>query len=258
MATPSGKWRSKVGRWIRFAYSRLREPLGYLMILTAIGGGLLQSPKVTLGSLGILCGMIVRLLFEIHSQTEAASKSKRFGSIQDAREEIKVCLHDAFKRDKYIEIQWIGMTMYNVWNTMEQVFDWLAESESAKDVRFRVAMLQSGWLDANSINHDWTGASANQTAQKILSYPQHHSRAINWKFEIERYAHMPAVHGGLINRKYLFLGVCRWEEGTLKAGDRSYEVYSFRDGDESQEKIEVFERWFDFCFSAKPPWYTFP
>ena len=226
------------------------------MILAAVCGGLFQNLKLQISSLGILCGIVLRLLFEIHARSELSVKPIRFAGIAEACPEMKICLLDAFKHHKYIEIQWIGMTMFNVWNTMESVFDWLATSERVPDVRFQVAMLEGAWLDAHHINDAWTGEIAQGIAKRINKYPEHHIGAHNWKFEVQRYAHMPAVHGGLINGKYLFLGICQWEEGTLKAGDRLYELYTFRDGEDSTDKIEVFRNWFHFCFNPKPNWYS--
>jgi hypothetical protein len=66
---------------------------------------------------------------------------------------------------------------------------------------------------------------------------------------------MPTLHGGLVNGKYLFMGVCRWEGRALKAGDRPYEVHTFKEGDEALDRIKVFENWFNLCFGPKPDWY---
>lgn len=255
----SKKPRSRLGSWLRHAYNKVREPVGYVLVALAVIGSLSSNSKLQIGALGILCGIILRLLFEIHSKVDSARQpTRRFKSLADARSELEDCLRDSLKQNGFIHIQWMGMTMFNVWNTMESVFDWLAEEVHARQVRFDVAMLDSSWLDENKINASWTGASANINADKIELYTKgepERLKGLEWIFEVHRYAHMPMLHGGLINGKYLFVGVCRWEGRTLKAGDRPFEIHSFKDGDEALDKIKVFENWFNLCFGPKPEWY---
>jgi len=151
------------------------------------------------------------------------------------------------------------MTMFNVWNTMEGVFEDLSR-DAVKEVKFDVAMSASEWLDANRINDGWTGAAANSVRDKMRAFEKWKQTSdagkIGWEFDIRRYGHMPAVHGGLINDKYLFLGIARWEHGNLKAGDRPYEVHTMRDGEFANDRIRVFRDWFDYCFKepdVRPP-----
>jgi hypothetical protein len=109
----------------------------------------------------------------------AATATRRVKSVADARSEMEACLRAALKEDAFLRIQWIGMTMFNVWNTMESVFDWLATDVRARQVRFEVAMLDSRWLDKNRINPSWTGASADVNAQKIRLYTQGDPERLN-------------------------------------------------------------------------------
>jgi len=78
-------------------------------------------------------------------------------------------------------------------------------------------MLSKEWLEQNRINDAWTPTSAEETRKRILQYFEKRNREgdRNWLSEVHRYSHMPAVHGGLINRRYLFLGICRWDRGDL-------------------------------------------
>jgi hypothetical protein len=249
------KW---FGNWLRAAYLRVRQPLGFVLIILVTLGGLWNS-KLQIGASAILLAMILRLMFEIHARSESAPSIQRVRSVADARTEIEKYLRDALRQDGFIRVQWIGMTMFNVWNTMEAVFDKLADEVRAKQVRFEVAMLDGTWLDQNRINSSWTGASADINAEKIRLYTQGDPlklQGLDWVFEVHRYAHMPALHGGLINGKYLLMGLCRWEGRMLKAGDRPYDIFTFKDGDDSLDKIKVFENWFNLCFGPKPDWYS--
>ena len=251
--------RNRLGTWIRTAYQKAREPVGFVLLVLALIGSLSSNARLQAGALTLLLGIVLRLLFEIHSRTESnATTTNRVKSVTDARNVMEGCLKAGLKVDGFIRIQWIGMTMFNVWNTMEAVFDWLAEDVRASRVRFEVAMLDCTWLDQNQINPAWTGKSAEIIAEKIRLYTQGNPEKIHgldWVFEVHRYAHMPAIHGGLINGKYLFMGICRWEGRTLKAGDRPYDVYTFKDGDDALDRIKVFDNWFNLCFGPKPNWY---
>lgn len=259
MANSSPQTSRRLGSWIKQAYNKVREPVGYVLVGLAVIGSLSSNSKLQYGALAILCGIILRLLFEIHGKQDSASQpTTRVNSLADARSELETCLRESLKQNGFIRIQWMGMTMFNVWNTMESVFDWLAQNLHAPQVRFEVAMLDSSWLDQHKINASWTGASADINADKIQLYTKgdpEKLQGLDWVFEVHRYAHMPMLHGGLINGKYLLMGVCRWEGRTLKAGDRPFEIYSFKDGDEALDKIKVFENWFNLCFGPKPDWY---
>jgi hypothetical protein len=54
-------------------------------------------------------------------------------------------------------------------------------------------------------------------------------------------------HGG----KYLLWGLCRWENGEMYAGDRSYDLASIHEG-RGDERIAVFRSWFN-CFGVSDP-----
>jgi len=257
---------SRIGGLIRKAYLKLRQPIAVLLVLVAyfwkfLPGGL----PVQVAALGTLGLIILTMLFEIYDWTQRsdAAKTRRFNGIAEAIPAIKVCLRAAYRKDHKITIQWIGMTMANVWITnLEGIFDWLAKEVQVQKVTFDVAMLDKAWLNQNIINRGWTGQSADDNAGKILGYFKDDPtrvpelRQCTWAFEVRRYAHMPMLHGGLVNGRYLFLGISRWEGETVKAGDRLYELYRLNDGDEARDKIEVFQGWFSFCFKEpKPNWY---
>jgi hypothetical protein len=252
---PDKNFWSEIGTWIVKAYKVVREPVCYLLVVITLIASILQNEKVLLTSLAILLGILVRILFEVHAHTERQGGVPiRYENISAAGEKIVACLRAAQKQDKYVHIRWLGMTMSNVLNTMEGIFDILADERGFK-LLFEVAMLDAKWLDENPINTNWTGTIADQNARRIQKYRVINRQRLegqNWEFTIRRYSHMPAVHGGLINERYLFLGIARWEEGTMKAGDRTYYYFAARDGQEAQELIEVFENWFHFCFGDKP------
>src|SRR3954464_7285553 len=108
--------RSRLGSWIRQAYSKVREPVGYVLVALVVIGGLSSNSKLQFAALGVLCGIILRLLFEIHGKADSTSQPvKRVKSLADARSELELYLRDSFKQDGFIRIQWMGMTMFNVW-----------------------------------------------------------------------------------------------------------------------------------------------
>jgi hypothetical protein len=248
---------SGIGRWIVNAYKLVREPVCYILVIASLVASVLQNQKMLLSSLAILLGIVVRILFEVHEHTEPeVSGGGRFRSLADARDKIEACLRSAQEQDGFIRVQWMGMTMYNVWNTMEAIFDSIPEKQRAT-LSFEVAMLDSAWLDSHDINATWKGPGANDIASKILNYRERNQQKLagqNWDFKIHRYSHMPALHGGLINEKYLFMGIARWEDKNLKAGDRTFYFYSVHDSDEAREQIELFKNWFHYSFDNSPDW----
>lgn len=251
-----GIW-AKFGNWVHRAYLRMREPVAYFLVFLAVVGGLSPLKHLQIAALGVLAWLIVRLLFEIHKQIEPFSPKRSFNGLTDARDELLAIFKASLKHDGHIHIQWMGMTLFNVWSVMEPLLDTVAVELRPEKLRFDVAMLERHWLNGNKINPEWTGSSAELIAARIRSYERRHNEKHDseWKFEIHRYAHMPMIHGGLINGKYLFVGISRWEDGALKAGDRLFELYTFRDGDDALDRIRVFRDWFNFSFDDKPEWY---
>lgn len=180
------------------------------------------------------------------------TKPKWFETVAKAEDEMVGCLKECVDQKEGILIQWLGMTMYNVWNTLPRVLDELAALHPT-NVKLQVAMLSKEWLAQNRINDAWTPTSAEETRKRILQYFDKRNREgdRNWSSEVHRYSHMPAVHGGLINGRYLFLGICRWDRGDLWAGDRPYELYRLGDANHGSDKIRVFDSWFEICNSVE-------
>lgn len=157
-----------------------------------------------------------------------------------------------------IRIDWLGMTMFNVWNTLPGFLHDLAQSKSKpKSVALRVAMLSHDWLAQHRINSDWKPQSADERYASINKFFDNlrNDGETNWTVEIERYSHMPAVHGGLINDKCLLLGLCQWDRhDDLKAGDMPYELFTLNDCNRGKDRIDLFKGWFQMCWkSAQNP-----
>jgi hypothetical protein len=71
MTTRDGKdFRVRLGTWLRLAYLRSREPVGYVLLAAAVAATLFPNQKLQIGALSILLGIILRLLFEIHGRLE--------------------------------------------------------------------------------------------------------------------------------------------------------------------------------------------
>ena len=258
---------TRIGTVFRNAFGRTRRLIAFMAVAFVTFAPIFDHWKIALSGVGVLLAIILQVLFEVHDwadKTEAAAP-RQFRGIEQAIPIVKQYLQDALDRDGEIHFRWVGMTMANVWITnLEGVMDWLARDVGAKKVKFEVAMSDSAWLDTNKIRKAWDGASADANAQRIIEYltedaPQRIPKLeeLDWTFEVRRYAHMPTLHGGLINDKYLFLGISRWDAKQMHAGDRLFRLYKEEDGQGSRDKIKVFQGWFDFSFAdPKPSWYA--
>jgi hypothetical protein len=65
--------------------------------------------------------------------------------------------------------------------------------------------------------------------------------------EVRRYAHMPCVHGLLLNERYVIMDNCSWENGVMYAGTKWYELFDATDI-YGRSRISLFKGWFDYCF----------
>lgn len=176
-------------------------------------------------------------------------QDRAFGALVDAKPRLLELSRACIAEDAKLEIKYIGMTMFNAWNTLLSVLDNLRTTDT-NNVSLRVAMLDPDWLRHNVVRKSWTPDQANGLAQQIASYlTQHpHLKDRGWSVAVRHYAHMPCLHGTLLNDKYLFWGLCRWQKQEMYAGDRSYDL-SFSSEDRGRDRVDVFRGWFDHCYA---------
>lgn len=195
-----------------------------------------------------LVGRTERLLSGFESQR------KWFDSVNSAGPALLEAMKKLENDNLPVTIDWLGMTMFNVWNTLPGVLSQLVKSRPV--LKMRVAMLAHDWLKKNRVNSEWTAESADHQAAAIGHYFIDRRReGLKWDVEIRRYSHMPAVHGGLVSNRWLLLGMCQWDRNNnLWAGDKFYDWYQSDDRSRGAERIAVFKGWFDICWkSASDP-----
>jgi hypothetical protein len=181
------------------------------------------------------------------------SKPVRFEKITDAEGPMLAHMESFARKQGGIEFDWLGMTMYNVWNTLPSLLTKVAGLQPPPPyLSLRVAMLSKSWLKENRINSAWTARSAEQQHSAIKRFFKEKQKQgfTTWTVKIRRYSHMPAVHGGLINGEVLVSGICRWDNGDLWAGDRPYEMHVEGDANNGTDRIKVFKGWFDVCWQS--------
>lgn len=236
---------------VRELWKKAKRPIAFgLLILITLAKytpvQFLQSAAIS--ALGFI---IMSHLFELVDLASSSRRRVSFEDVADAKETILQYVREAHARDGYVKIQWLGMTMFNVWSILTFALNELAAESCVTDLTLEVAMLSSDWLSDNVINPAWTGDRATTTATDIAAYFADKKPGLNWRYQINSYRHMPGIHGGLINGKYLFLGVCQWTgSGVLQAGECPYYLYTFKDL-EDQKKIEIFSGWFQYCSTPK-------
>lgn len=190
---------------------------------------------------------------EILSAFEKSQLRPRwFDSVHSARSVLLSLMQECVDAGEPIAFDWLGMTMYNVWNTLPGILAKLGQRNPTK-VTMRVAMLSREWLTANRINTSWTADSAKHQLDDIERYfrQQQNDGRGNWTVEIRTYSHMPAVHGGLLNDRHLLLGICQWDRSNnLWAGDKPYELYTRSDLNRGSDRISIFKGWFQMCWDS--------
>lgn len=199
---------------------------------------------------GILTG-IAADTDEIRRELNKAVKQRiRFNNINEAQKQIQECIQECYQTDNHVEIQWIGMTIYNVGSVLKFVFNDLAKEAVVRELHMKVAMLDGKWVDTYKINKSWDSRRVDAGKENLLdSFRNKQSSGLNWDCTINHYSHMPGIHGGLINGKYLFLGMAQWVDGDMHAGEKQYSLYTDQSQDD-QEKIRIFQGWFELCFSG--------
>lgn len=183
--------------------------------------------------------------------THAVRPQQRFSNISEAKPKIMDCIRECYQTDNRVEIKWIGMTMLNAGSTLIFGFNDLVIEGVVRELHMNLAMLDGSWVDTYQINKAWNSKRVDTSRNNLQQFfATKQAAGLNWHCAIRHYAHMPGIHGALINGKYLFLGMAQWLDGDMHAGERQYSFYTDQSADD-REKIRVFEGWFDVCFNEK-------
>jgi uncharacterized protein DUF4062 len=173
-----------------------------------------------------------------------------FQNAIDAARAIEDRLLDCLRRDETVYVRWLGMSMFNAWSTLVTVLEKVLPEASTQRVHIQVAMLDSRWKDFSSINETWA-RQADAVRQQILDFAtKPYMREKGYTVEVGLYAHMPCVHGLLLNERYVFLGNCSWEHDVMYAGTKWYEFFTGEDP-YGRSRILLFKGWFDYCFDGR-------
>ena len=181
----------------------------------------LFPPEFRYVPLTALLGVVAQALLEVLGQLSAPSQKPHVRVVRDVIAgipQMREGLEECIKHKVGVHIQWIGMTMFNAWNSLEEVLDELAMAGVPR-VSVEIAMLTGKWLEENPINPGWTSGQAEYMAAKMRAhFKAPRLRQLGWSLTIYQYNHMPILHGGLISDRYLFLALSSWDDGCLKAG----------------------------------------
>jgi hypothetical protein len=172
-----------------------------------------------------------------------------FSSAVDAARAVEERLVECLQRDDTVYVRWIGMSMFNAWSTLVTILERTLPEAATAHVHVQVAMLDDKWKAFPAINETWA-RQAGAVRQQILDFRKKpYMRKKGYTVEVGLYAHMPCIHGLLLNERYVFLGNCSWEHGTMFAGTKWYEFFS---GDDpyGRSRISLFKGWFDYCFDG--------
>lgn len=236
---------------LRDAWKKIRKPASYVIALAVFTLCIVPDKGFKFIAAAALGTIILSIIFEIHEKIVPQKQTIYEKGLAEATEDIEKFVKKYSGDKRNIHIQYIGMTMYNAWNTMETVFNSLKKG-GIKNIHFEVAMLTPEWLELNKIRKGWTPDSAKNNSMRIKIFfdaSQAHINELNWTESIHFYAHMPCLHGILINESVLICEDSRWENDEMKAGDHPMRLYQKDDAFGGDDKIKVFVGWFNYCKS---------
>jgi hypothetical protein len=182
---------------------------------------------------------------------ERTARRLAFSSAVDAAKEIEGRLRECLHSEEKVYIRWLGLSMFNAWTVLSDKLEKVLPESPASEVVIQIAMLHGKWKDFRSINQVWA-EQADTVCRNIEAFQgRSFMKQKNYKVEVKRYAHMPCIHGLLINEQYLFMGNCSWENGIMYAGTKWYEFFD-SGSPYGQSRISLFKGWFDRCFGPPP------
>jgi hypothetical protein len=192
----------------------------------------------------------------LHEYVEARKAPGRHGlsrhvysSAIEAAKDIEENLSECLRQDDTVFIRWLGMSMFNAWNTLVTILEKTLSEASTPRVAVQIAMLDSKWKQFSSVNATWAN-QAEAVRQQIEDFANKpYMQLKGYTVQVRLYAHMPCVHGCLLNERSLFLGNCSWEHGIMYGGTKWYEFFNAEDPF-GRSRISLFKGWFDYCFEG--------
>ncbi len=242
---------------LREGYERAKKPIAYLTMLVVV---LVQSLPASLlpadvreaagaGALIALALILLEMLFEIYEKTVKAPRGVNLINSNDLYREIREIVAD----EREVTIHYIGLAGRHGWqNVLEKMLNDHDPDSLAEKVRFEleVALLEPALCapeDPIFGRFEMAGAIARQVRRRAAAIAALPNPS---KLTLYHYNYMPNMIGLLINRNYLFVTYCWWEQQhdglALRAGGSDYFVYNKGDDFGGQEVIARFEGWFDY------------
>ncbi len=121
---------------IKELFRRCRPWVVAVLILLGLLSPLFP-PEFRYVPLTALLGVVAQALLEVLSQFSAPSPRPHVRLVRDVIAgipQMKEGLEECIKNKTGIHIRWIGMTMYNAWNSLEEVLDELAQASGLSEL----------------------------------------------------------------------------------------------------------------------------
>jgi hypothetical protein len=209
-------------------YAAIQKPIACLCLFIAVLANVLGIAALQQAAILGIGFVALQVLFDIHSEllNRRGVEPLVFHSYSATFIEMEKIIASQAQRKKKISLKWLGTCMDIGWLFLNRYLIKVISNQSDISVEVEIVMLAPDWSDFDRVNLFWKSETQNRF-NAITEFIAQHSSS-NVKIKVKTYKHMPYYTGLFVNEKYLFLGLCQWDNGRYGVEDNSYTLYRKR------------------------------
>src|SRR5258707_14481660 len=103
---------------IRELWKKTNKPFAFSLLGLMTISRDIPIPFLQSAAMSALGFIVMSHLFTLVDIANNARRRRSFQDIADAKKVILQHIREAYERDRYVTIQWLGMTMFNAWGIL--------------------------------------------------------------------------------------------------------------------------------------------
>lgn len=244
---------------IQKSYPRARPYLAIIfVILLGISSVIpIQGFKTTVSTLlGVTLLFLLFDLFTALNQKMASIESmmktgapKSYPNFNSAINDVLEAIKNKLKKNENVRIRILAVSAQFSWKMIEDSLpDLLKLGTKNPKIEIEIGIVDKSVLENWNLSRledcsDYCEKGVIRIRNKYKTQINNHKLTIN----VFTYNNLPHWHGIMIDKELFYMGRCYWTQGNedLLVGQRDYRLFKPKDGFQGDDRMDLFENWFD-------------
>ena len=186
---------------------------------------------------------------KMDEKIDIESDIKSYENIHKTYPDMGEIINKSIKSGRETEIAVLGLTLYHMWEYLKNFL----KKSSTKNMNILFCLVDSSSPNIKGLDNNWAKLS-DDYVEDIQRYRQVNRDVLakrKIKIEINRYCHIPMIHGILINKKDLFLSYTQWDWQDRMEGAENFYVYYYSESNTGKLHVEMFNNWIEHIKRGK-------